>query len=52
MMMAYTAINIPYSALMGVLSPDTQQRTSVSTYRFVMAFAGRLRGAGAHAYPW
>ncbi|MBD3220994.1 MFS transporter, partial [bacterium] len=23
MMMAYTAINIPYSALMGVLSPDT-----------------------------
>jgi glycoside/pentoside/hexuronide:cation symporter, GPH family len=40
MMMAYTAINIPYSALMGVLSPDTQQRTSVSTYRFVLAFVG------------
>jgi GPH family glycoside/pentoside/hexuronide:cation symporter len=40
MMMAYTAINIPYSALMGVLSPDTQERTSVSTYRFVLAFAG------------
>ncbi|MBN2011872.1 MFS transporter [candidate division KSB1 bacterium] len=40
MMMAYTAINIPYSALMGVLSPDTQQRTSVSTYRFVLAFIG------------
>jgi GPH family glycoside/pentoside/hexuronide:cation symporter len=40
MMMAYTAINIPYSALMGVLSPNTQERTSVSTYRFVLAFIG------------
>lgn len=40
MMMAYTAINIPYSALMGVLSPDTLERTSVSTYRFVLAFIG------------
>jgi GPH family glycoside/pentoside/hexuronide:cation symporter len=40
MMMAYTAINIPYSALMGVLSPNTQERTSVSTYRFVLAFVG------------
>jgi GPH family glycoside/pentoside/hexuronide:cation symporter len=40
MMMAYTAINIPYSALMGVLSPNTLERTSVSTYRFVLAFVG------------
>jgi len=40
MMMAYTAINIPYSALMGVLSPDSRERTSVSTYRFVLAFIG------------
>jgi GPH family glycoside/pentoside/hexuronide:cation symporter len=40
MMMAYTAINIPYSALMGVLSPNTEERTSVSTYRFVLAFVG------------
>ena len=39
-MMAYTAINIPYSALMGVLSPNTIERTSVSTYRFVLAFVG------------
>ncbi len=39
-MMAYTAVNIPYSALMGVLSPNTQERTSVSTYRFVLAFVG------------
>lgn len=47
MMMAYTAINIPYSALLGVLSPDTQQRTSASTYRFVLAFGGALIVQGA-----
>jgi len=39
-MMAYTAINIPYSALMGVLTSDTSERTSVSTFRFVLAFVG------------
>jgi len=39
-MMAYTAINIPYSALMGVLSPNTHVRTSISTYRFALAFVG------------
>jgi GPH family glycoside/pentoside/hexuronide:cation symporter len=40
LMMAYTAINIPYSALMGVLSPDSAERTAVSTYRFVLAYGG------------
>ncbi|AFN73359.1 putative cation symporter [Melioribacter roseus P3M-2] len=39
-MMAYTAVNIPYSALMGVISPNSQERTSVSTFRFVLAFVG------------
>ncbi|MFO7448150.1 MAG: MFS transporter [Ignavibacteriaceae bacterium] len=39
-MMAYTAINIPYSALMGVISSNSLERTSVSTYRFVLAFVG------------
>lgn len=39
-MMAYTAINIPYGALMGVISPSSLERTSVSTYRFVCAFLG------------
>jgi GPH family glycoside/pentoside/hexuronide:cation symporter len=37
MMLAYTAINIPYSALLGVLTPSSEDRTSVSSYRFVMA---------------
>ena len=39
-MMAYTFINIPYSALMGVISPNTQERTTVSTYRFVLSYGG------------
>lgn len=41
-MFAYTAINVPYSALMGVISADSAERTSVSTYRFVAAFSGGL----------
>ncbi len=38
MMLAYTAINIPYSALMGVISSSSIERTKVSTYRFICAF--------------
>lgn len=40
MMMAYTAINIPYSALMGVISPNSIERTSLSSFRFILAFIG------------
>lgn len=42
MMVVYTAINIPYSALMGVLSADPLERTKAASYRFVAAFAGGL----------
>ncbi|MEN8247658.1 MAG: MFS transporter [Bacteroidota bacterium] len=42
MMMTYTAINIPYSALMGVVSANPLQRTSFSQYRFMFAFTGGL----------
>ena len=41
-MMAYTAINIPYGALLGVISASSLERTSVSTYRFVLAFLGGI----------
>ncbi len=47
MMMAYTAINIPYSALMGVISPNSLVRTSVSSYRFILAMAGTFIIQGA-----
>jgi GPH family glycoside/pentoside/hexuronide:cation symporter len=39
MMLAYTVINVPYSALMGVMSPSSIERTSISAYRFVCAFS-------------
>jgi GPH family glycoside/pentoside/hexuronide:cation symporter len=39
-MIAYTFVNIPYSAMLGVISPNSQERTSVSTYKFVLAFVG------------
>jgi GPH family glycoside/pentoside/hexuronide:cation symporter len=42
MMMVYSAINIPYSALLGVISPDSQERTSASSYRFAFAFGAGL----------
>ena len=38
MMLAYTVINVPYSALMGVISSSSLERTSVSSFRFVCAF--------------
>ena len=37
MMIAYSAINIPYSALLGVLTPSSAERTSVTSWRFAMA---------------
>jgi GPH family glycoside/pentoside/hexuronide:cation symporter len=42
MMIAYTAINIPYSALMGVMTPSSEERTSLSSFRFVGAFSAGL----------
>jgi GPH family glycoside/pentoside/hexuronide:cation symporter len=45
MMLAYTAVNVPYSALMGVISPSSIERTKVASYRFFCAFgAGWLVG--------
>jgi len=40
MMMFYTAVNVPYSALMGVMTASNVERTKLSSYRFVAAFAG------------
>ena len=40
LMTAYTAINIPYSALGGVITSDTQERASVQSWRFMLAMAG------------
>ncbi len=42
LMMVYTAINVPYSALMGVMTTDSEQRTILSSYRFIGAFTAGL----------
>jgi len=42
MLVAYTAINVPYNALLGVLSPSAATRTVASGYRFAGANAGGL----------
>lgn len=41
LMVLYTAVNVPYAALMGVITPNAMERTEVSSYRFVAAFVGQ-----------
>jgi GPH family glycoside/pentoside/hexuronide:cation symporter len=38
MLLSYTVINVPYSAMLGVISPSPRTRTVASTCRFVGAF--------------
>ncbi len=40
LMLVYTAINIPYCALGGVLTADPAERVSIQSYRFVFAMLG------------
>ncbi|MGK9368659.1 MFS transporter [Melioribacter sp. Ez-97] len=42
MMMIYTVVNVPYSSLMGVMTNDPQERTSLASFRFVGAFSGGI----------
>lgn len=42
LMMMYTGVNVPYAALMGVITPNSSERTSVSQYRFAFAFIGQF----------
>lgn len=63
-MMLYTAINIPYTALLGVISPDSNERTQVSSIKFIFAYAAGIivsatllpmvsaLGAGNDAQGW
>jgi glycoside/pentoside/hexuronide:cation symporter, GPH family len=41
-MIMYTAINIPYTALMGVISPHSADRTAVASMKFIFAFAAGI----------
>ncbi len=42
MMTLYSAISVPYSALMGAITSSSEQRTVLSFCRFASAFAGGL----------
>lgn len=42
LMMIYAAINVPYSALMGVITPNSMERMEVSSFRFVAAVGGQV----------
>ncbi|MFT7561003.1 MAG: GPH family glycoside/pentoside/hexuronide:cation symporter [Flavobacteriales bacterium] len=48
--LAYTVNNVPYSALMGVMTPSVSERASLSSYRFVGAFGGGLLVMGMTPY--
>ena len=40
MMMVYSAINVTYASLLGVISPNTKDRNILSTYRMTFAYVG------------
>ena len=40
MMMVYSAINVPYASLLGVMSPESKDRNMLSTYRMTFAYIG------------
>lgn len=64
MMLAYTFINLPYGALMGVITSDSKERTTLTSFRFIGAFSGgtlvayltpelvELLGSGDEALGW
>lgn len=40
MMMVYSAINVPYASLLGVMSSNPSERNTLSTYRMMFAYLG------------
>ncbi len=42
MMIMYTVVMIPYNSWVGVISPNSEERTSVSSYKFVFAYLAGL----------
>ncbi len=40
MMVIYSAINVPYASLLGVMSPDPKDRNVLSTFRMAFAYLG------------
>lgn len=42
MMLVYSMISVPYVSLLGVMSADGKERTSLASFRYVFAFGGGL----------
>jgi len=42
LMVLYTAINIPYTAMLGVISPNSNERTTLSSIKFIFAFSAGI----------
>ena len=42
MMIVYTAVNVPYASLLGVMTSNLKDRTSLASFRFIFAFAGSI----------
>lgn len=40
--MIYTANNIPYSSLLGVITPDSKERATLSSFRFIGAYGAGI----------
>lgn len=49
-MVFYTAINIPYGALMGVMTPHSSERTVLASFRFYGAYFANLLVQGTILY--
>ena len=47
MMTVYTAINVPYGAMLGVMTDDSNTKTVFSSYRMFFAYAGSFIALGA-----
>ena len=50
-MLAYTAVNVPYSALLAVIHPKAEERTKATQYRFICASIGTILW-GQRLSPW
>ncbi|MEW6194071.1 MAG: MFS transporter [Bacteroidota bacterium] len=42
MMIVYSLVNVPYSSLLGVMTNNPDDRTSLASFRFIGAFSGGL----------
>ena len=46
MMTAYTAVNVPYGAMLGVLTADSREKSVFSSYRMFFAYVGSFVAMG------